>query len=579
VGLRIGLVGRFRPYPWGPLPEEPFIATGLEAAGAQVSQIDVHGMEDGPALEAIRRFAADLLIFTQSSVLRPKAFWEAIKGLRQYRRRILLTPDLILWAGREAQYAAVAPYVDLVLQPADVDLRPAGIPNAVYFCAAATPAPTVPAAIDWSNRYEAKCAFVGWPTGPRAEAVKILDRAFGPQFRLYAPSERTGVWGANLARACSTAKVVVGLSVRNDVPGYWSDRLYQVPAHGGFLLHHAVEGIEDALVPGQHCATFPNLGALVDEVEKWAANDVLREAIRKQGCAHVRAKHTWLQRGPELVDLARSSGLLPGGGAGRVVKDIVARPPPGEQTLFRVVVPVYNAVEWIGRCLASIRDQNYRNWKCVVIDDASTDGTFDRAMQVCRLDSRFTLVRNTERAGALANIITAIDRHRPAADDVIVTVDGDDWLADNRVFAHLERVYRNGRVQLTYGQFRQSLSGLPGWCREYPEEVKARRAYRQFEWIATHLRTFRSRLWRQIRREHLNDPRTGLPWEMAWDVAMMVPMLEMCAPGEVRFIPEILYVYNEGNPISDHRKDVAKQRDMHQRILALPSYALVATAS
>ena len=103
--------------------------------------------------------------------------------------------------------------------------------------------------------------------------------------------------------------------------------------------------------------------------------------------------------------------------------------------------------------------------------------------------------------------------------------------------------------------------------------MKARRAYRQHEWIATHLRTFRAQLWQRIRREHLNDPQTGLPWEMAWDVAMMVPMLEMCAPGEIRFIPEILYVYNEGNPISDHRKDVTKQRDMHQRILALPSYA------
>lgn len=261
-----------------------------------------------------------------------------------------------------------------------------------------------------------------------------------------------------------------------------------------------------------------------------------------------------------------------------MVPTVVTRP-SADQVMLRVVVPAYHAAEWIGKCLASIRDQHYQNWRAVVIDDASTDGTADRAAQICRLDERFTLIRNPTRVGALANIITAIDRHQPADGDVIVTVDGDDWLADTRVFARLERAYRTGRVQLTYGQFRQSSSGLPGWCREYPEEVRAQRTYRRYEWIASHLRTFRYRLWRQIHREHLNDPRTGLPWEMAWDVAMMVPMLEMCAPGEVQFIPDVLYVYNEGNPISDHRKDVAKQRDMHQRILALPSYVPTAATA
>ena len=56
-------------------------------------------------------------------------------------------------------------------------------------------------------------------------------------------------------------------------------------------------------------------------------------------------------------------------------------------------------------------------------------------------------------------------------------------------------------------------------------------------------------------------------------MAMMRPMLEMCDADQVVFIPEILYSYNDLNPINDHKVDGGKQRDMHQRILALPSYA------
>jgi glycosyltransferase involved in cell wall biosynthesis len=243
---------------------------------------------------------------------------------------------------------------------------------------------------------------------------------------------------------------------------------------------------------------------------------------------------------------------------------------------FRVVVPVYNAREWITKCLNSIRSQTVRDFTCVVIDDASTDGTADIARRFCSVDPRFTFIGNESNVGALANIIRGIDVQRPDDRDVIVTVDGDDWLAHERVFQRLVESYRNPSVQLTYGQFLQLSRKEEGWCREYPTEIIESRGYRHHPWVASHLRTFRYRLWRQINREHLNDPETGKPWAMAWDVAMMVPMLEMCGRGSFEFIPEVLYIYNDGNPINDHKVDRQKQIDMDLRIRALPSYALAA---
>ena len=56
-----------------------------------------------------------------------------------------------------------------------------------------------------------------------------------------------------------------------------------------------------------------------------------------------------------------------------------------------VVVPAYNAARWIGEAIASVLAQTYRDWRLVVVDDGSTDGTAD--VVVGFADERITLIR------------------------------------------------------------------------------------------------------------------------------------------------------------------------------------------
>jgi hypothetical protein len=557
VPPRIAVVGRHRPYPGGPLPEEPFISAGLRALGAAVSEIDVHGVSDAEALDRIQRFSSDVLIATHATVERSIEWWEALSKLRQHRHLVLWTPDVILLPGREEQYADRARFCDLLLHPANLGLKE--IPNAHYFCAAATPVEGVKEAVDWSTRrYDLTCAFIGTPyPGVRQRLVERLRKAFGRKFQAFSPALGNGLYGTDLARVCSRTKVVIGCNVTDEVNGYWSDRMYQIPAHGGFLLATAPPGIAAHLTPGVHFAPLEDVEDAVAHVRHWARNPVPREQIRVEGFRHVHTTHTWAQRSKEMFRLLNAKGLI------------------GERDFgvqFRVVVPVYNSRSWIGKCLKSIQEQTVGSFRCVVIDDNSSDDTFYAAQEAVAGDDRFTVVRNPQRSGALANIIRGIEMTNPEPSDVIVTVDGDDWLAHPRVFERLAHSYADKRCQLTYGQFWQVNRKETGWCVDYPAEVKRRRSFRHFNWIATHLRTFRYRLWRRIHRKDLLDPETGKPWEMSWDVAMMVPMLEMCGPNEFQFIPEVLYCYNDGNPLNDHKVDRSKQIDMHRRILELPSY-------
>ena len=46
--------------------------------------------------------------------------------------------------------------------------------------------------------------------------------------------------------------------------------------------------------------------------------------------------------------------------------------------------------------------------------------------------------------------------------------------------------------------------------------------------------------------------KNGNYFSVAWDLAIMFPMLEM-AGSRQEFIKEVLYVYNDANPICDHK--------------------------
>ncbi len=72
-------------------------------------------------------------------------------------------------------------------------------------------------------------------------------------------------------------------------------------------------------------------------------------------------------------------------------------------------------------------------------------------------------------------------------------------------------------------------------------------------------------MWRAIERDYLKDD-AGNYWEVAGDVAFMLPMLEMSGPQHYRFMPDINYVYNEENPINDHKVNLQRVVKIAEKI-------------
>jgi glycosyltransferase involved in cell wall biosynthesis len=240
----------------------------------------------------------------------------------------------------------------------------------------------------------------------------------------------------------------------------------------------------------------------------------------------------------------------------------------------------WNCEAWIKRSLKSIQSQTYANFRCVVIDDVSPDQTYEYAREAVKGDERFTVIRNTDRKYQLANAIEATRLAAQDPQDVIVIVDGDDWLKHERVFERIAEIYSDPKVWLTYGNYellkrnwrevlrRKDRRGT----QRYPKAVEDSGLYRYHPFMAGHLRTYRKFLFDAVRDEDLRDEDGGYYWA-AGDAALGYPMLEMATASHIRYVDEILYVYNNDHPFSDNRPQTRERKLLVKlRIASRPRY-------
>ena len=64
---------------------------------------------------------------------------------------------------------------------------------------------------------------------------------------------------------------------------------------------------------------------------------------------------------------------------------------------FSVIVPIYNAEKYLQLCLDSIINQNYKNIEIILIDDGSTDSSFEICEEYERRDNRIILIKQNNK--------------------------------------------------------------------------------------------------------------------------------------------------------------------------------------
>jgi glycosyltransferase involved in cell wall biosynthesis len=66
------------------------------------------------------------------------------------------------------------------------------------------------------------------------------------------------------------------------------------------------------------------------------------------------------------------------------------------EPLVSVIIPLYNRVDLIHETLQSVISQIYNNWEAVIVDDGSTDGSFELVQEIAKTEPRIKLFRREQ---------------------------------------------------------------------------------------------------------------------------------------------------------------------------------------
>ena len=89
-----------------------------------------------------------------------------------------------------------------------------------------------------------------------------------------------------------------------------------------------------------------------------------------------------------------------------------------------VIIPIFNAERYLGKCLDSIINQSFKNLEIICVNDGSTDGSLAILEKYSKKDNRFKIINITNHGQGYARNI-GIEK---ANGKYISFVDADDWI-------------------------------------------------------------------------------------------------------------------------------------------------------
>lgn len=187
-----------------------------------------------------------------------------------------------------------------------------------------------------------------------------------------------------------------------------------------------------------------------------------------------------------------------------------------EELNFHIITPYKGPKHWLDECIHSVRMQTLPSTHHVIIDE--------------------------ENKGACRNHYETLQKIDPSPNNIVIHLDGDDKLIHFRALEILKYVYSNNNIWATYGNYVSKQSSV---CRPL-DDTPFRQFFKKVGWAWSHLRTFRANLIPYLKEEDMKDS-SGNWFSSAPDVAIFLPILELCGKNRVAFINEDLVYYRIHN--------------------------------
>lgn len=126
-----------------------------------------------------------------------------------------------------------------------------------------------------------------------------------------------------------------------------------------------------------------------------------------------------------------------------------------------IVIPTYNAALTINDVLQSIMEQSFTNWECILVDDGSTDNTYEMIENFTKLDKRIRQCsRQTKIKGANTCRNTGL---RVANNNWVMFVDSDDLLLPYCLQQRIKDLDHNADMNIFNTAFVNSDNQIDGY--------------------------------------------------------------------------------------------------------------------
>ncbi len=140
-----------------------------------------------------------------------------------------------------------------------------------------------------------------------------------------------------------------------------------------------------------------------------------------------------------------------------------AATPPADAPLISVVIPAYNAEQYVKEAAESVLAQTYRPLEIICVDDASTDGTAD---VLASFGERVRVIRRAENGGGAA---ARNDGLALARGEYVAFLDADDFWPPEKLAVQEAYLRAHPAVDALFAHMRCFLSP------DLPEEEQRRR--------------------------------------------------------------------------------------------------------
>jgi glycosyltransferase involved in cell wall biosynthesis len=106
-----------------------------------------------------------------------------------------------------------------------------------------------------------------------------------------------------------------------------------------------------------------------------------------------------------------------------------------KEPLVDVIIINWNYADYVGDAIKSVKDQSYRNFRCIVVDNGSNNDSIDRISEAIGNHAQFELHRLPGNRGHLGAAIWSLEH---ATGDFVTFLDADDVLFPNYLVSHLQ---------------------------------------------------------------------------------------------------------------------------------------------